>query len=407
MKNLIKHIVFVSLVLLTYVSSNGQSVQEFQVIKQDTFIAGEPVDLTFDMAYDSSQVLHCHSAFGSVVLNPNKSPSEQLLYKIPDFMAHKSGCISWYLGSGESADMDLRYKGKVYVLPNKAVESMETYLGPPDIIAGGKDYTMFVSIPTDEFDNPMVDSTQVNLDYYFKDNKRTQALYIENGMVYHRIYSPTKSGRLFVSSECYDVYSKEFDVNIQPALPVDFSISAEGHHYFADGNQILTLKTSMLTDSYMNVISDGTMVEFYIKNNRGDFLRTRGISQHGVAMAQIVHPEFKDTWQIQALVNGMAESDVIHVEFEQVVEAFDIEFLEQNRRLVIGPIKSYMNQKVPDGFKADFTLYRDGQLVKREIKEMHNGFVTFFIDPNEIVKGPYDMCFEIAGIRKTFQNIEL
>ena len=401
MRNIIKHIIFWSVLILTVIRSLGQSIQ---YLKQDAFVAGEPVILEFGLSVGFNAVLHCHSALGSVVLNPikGKTETEPLQFRLPDFMAHKSGTVSWYLPDG-----GIEFQGNIVILPEDSVENMETYLGPPDILAGGKDYSMFVSVPTDKYDNPMPEQTQVNLEHYFKGNKTTNALYIEDGVVFYRIFSPNKSGRVFAVSECLGTYSKEYDVNIQPNLPVDFSIYAEGHHRYADGNQILMFKTDVLIDAFNNVISDGTMVEFYIKNKEGDMLRTRGVTQKGIALAEIVHPEYADNWEVKALVQGMAESNTIVVNFEQVVKAYTVEFNENNRHITLGPVQSYMKQRVPDGFKAGMSLFKDGILVKREILEMRNGYVTFALDPNEIISGIYDIHFDIAGIERTFQNVEL
>ena len=398
MKHLIRNIILWSLLLCMNFKSIGQNPQ---IIKQDVFIAGDPVVVEFALSFTSEYVLHCHSALGSVVLYPEKS-NAGLQYTIPEFMSRKSGYITWYLTTD-----DLEFKGRIQILPKDSVEHVETYFGPPDILAGGRDYSMFVSVPTDEFDNPMPDSTQVNLNYYFKDNLNHKDLYTDGGIVFHRIFSPKKSGRLFAVSECLDTYSKEFDVNIQPALPIDFSIYSEGHHRYADGNQVMALKTSELVDSFDNVVSDGTMVEFYIKNTQGDVLRTRGVTQKGIAIAEIVHPEYGDVWRIQAIVPGMAKSNVIDVNFEQVIKEYQVEFVENNREIILGPVQSYMNQRIPDGFKADIQLFKKGVLIKREIKEMYNGYVTFKLDPNEITEGLYDIQFEVAGIRKHYQQIKL
>ncbi len=399
MKNVIKHIIFWNVLMLTFISSLGQSIQ---IIKQDTFVAGEPVILEFGLSIGFNAVLHCHSALGSVVLNPIEGKTEPLQFRLPDFMAHKSGAVSWYLPDG-----DIEFQGNIVILPEDSVENMETYLGPPDILAGGKDYSMFVSVPIDKYDNPMPEQTQVNLEYYFKGDKARETLYIEDGVVFYRIFSPDESGRVFAVSECLNTYSKEYDVNIQPNLPTDFSIYAEGYHRYADGNQILMFNTSVLTDTFSNVISDGTMVEFYIKNNEGDVLRTRGVTQNGVALAEIVHPEYTDDWEVKAFVQGMAESNTIVVNFEQVVKTYNVEFSKNNRQITLGPVQSYMNQRVPDGFKADMSLFKEGILVKRTLLELQNGYVTFTLDPNEIKSGVYDIHFEVAGIDKTFQKIKL
>ena len=266
---------------------------------------------------------------------------------------------------------------------------------------------MFVSVPTDPFDNTMIDSTMVNLEYYFKDRSYNRVLRTKKGFVFKRIFSPNKSGRLFAVSECLEKYSKEYDVNVQPGLPVDFLIYTDGHHHYADGNQVSQFKTSILVDSFNNVIRDGTMVEFYIKNKYGNILKTRGVTMDGIAIADMIHPEFEDHWQVQAIVSGMAESNVIHVDFEQVVKNFEVQFYDENRTIVLGPVKSYMNQLIPDGFKADMVIYKGNKPIKREIKEFADGLVTYKLDVNEIKSGYYRLVFKVAEINQTFEKVEL
>lgn len=399
---MLKYGLFWMLLTMNALSVLGQMNHIVQVIPCDTFTAGETVVLRFDdLKSDKEWIVHCHSSLGSVILKPEQR--EELTFEIPPFIANKAGLIDWVLLDNQHT----KQSGKIYILPQSKVESMETYLGPPDILAGGEDYSMFVSVPTDTFDNPMLDNTPVNLEYYFKSNTTTQHLNIEDGLVFHRIFSPKQSGRIFAVSECLGIFSKEYDVNIQPALPTDFQIYAESNHYYADGNQVLTFKTSVLVDSFKNVVSDGTMVEFYIKNKQGDILRTRGITQEGVAIAEIVHPEYEEYWEVKAIVVGMAESNSIVLNFEQVINTYQVLFENANRTITLGPLESYMNQRIPDGFKAHIFIYKDGELVKRQIKDSKNGYVIFKLDPNEIQGGQYDIHFEVAGIRRTYQHIKL
>ena len=59
---------------------------------------------------------------------------------------------------------------------------------------------------------------------------------------------------------------KKFDVNIMPSIPTNFTISTHRNHTYADGNQITTFSTSIIKDTLGNTVSDGTYVEFYIRN---------------------------------------------------------------------------------------------------------------------------------------------
>lgn len=389
--------------LILFVFTIMPTIGQTHIERLDTLLAGENLILEFNQVKGGKEVkLHCHTSLGSVVLTPIEY-SNALKYQIPDFMSQKAGKLSWFLSVGKEK---LKY-GVVTILPQHAVEGMETYLGPPTILAGGVDYTMFVSVPTDVYDNTMLDSTQVDLEYYFKENTLERELRTEKGFVFKRIFSPNKSGRIFAVSKCRGTNSKEYDVNVQPGLPVDFTISTEEHHGFADGNQITTFITSVLVDSFNNVVANGTMVEFYIKNKFDDILRTRGITIDGIAKADMLHPEFGDIWKVRALVSGMAISNEIEVEFKQVVSNFEVAFHDGNRRIVLGPIKSYMKQLIPDGFKVDMMILQEDKLIKREIKSLQDGMVTYRLDPNEILEGEYTIHFKVAGLHRVFEKVKL
>lgn len=404
MTKTMQHIIYLFVLILNVIPSLGQNTDFKLLTERDTFVADERILLKFNWTLtNETPTIHLHSSFGSIVLEPELKSEQVLEYRIPEFISRKAGQIVWYFIRGNKAEK----RGVITVLPVQKAAEIETYMGPPDIMAGGEDFTMFVSVPTDQFDNTMLDSTIVNLEYYFKDRSYNRVLRTEKGFVFKRIFSPNKSGRIFAVSECLDKYSKEYDVNVQPALPIDFLIFTDGHHYYADGNQISQFKTSVLVDSFDNVIRDGTMVEFYIKNKYGNILKTRGVTIDGVAIADMIHPEFEDHWQVQAIVSGMAESNVIHVDFEQVVESFEVQFYDENRKIVLGPVKSYMNQLIPDGFKADMMIYKDNKPFKREIKEFKDGLVTYMLDINEIESGYYKLVFKVAEINQTFEKIEL
>lgn len=404
MRKTIKHIIFLCVLMLKVTASLCQNIGVYLLSDRDTFVADESILLKFNGALlKEAPVLHLHSSIGSIILDPESKLEETLIYRIPEFMSRKAGQIVWYLTLSNNTEK----RGVITVLPVQKTSEIETYMGPPDIIAGGVDFTMFVSVPTDKFDNTMMDSTIVNLEYYFKNKSYNRVLRTEKGFVFKRIFSPNKSGRIFAVSECLDKYSKEYDVNVQPTLPIDFLINTDGHHYYADGNQVSQFRTSILVDSFDNVIRDGTMVEFYIKNKYGNILKTRGVTIDGIATADMIHPEFEDHWQVQAIVSGMAESNVIHIDFEQVVKDFDVQFYYYNRKIVIGPVRSYMDQLIPDGFKADMIIYKDNKLIKREIKEFKDGLVTFKLDVNEINSGYYRLVFKVAEIKQTFEKVEL
>ena len=80
--------------------------------------------------------MHLHSSFGSIILEPEFKTEQILEYKIPEFISRKAGQIVWYFIHGDKIEK----RGVITVLPVRKVAEIETYMGPPDIIAGGIDF---------------------------------------------------------------------------------------------------------------------------------------------------------------------------------------------------------------------------------------------------------------------------
>ena len=176
--------------------------------------------------------------------------------------------VSWFLLENNEE----KGKGNFQIVPNDETKTnLESYLGPPSTLAGDNHYVMFVTIPTDNLDNPKLPNTDVVIKHQFLNNISTENEKTKNFIAWATIYAPTKSGIVLISASCNDALTKEFDAVIYPSIATDFMISYQRNHDFADGNQITKLTTSILKDKFGNTVSDGTMVTFIIKNKENAF----------------------------------------------------------------------------------------------------------------------------------------
>jgi hypothetical protein len=332
-------------------------------------------------------------------LNP-VSTKDKLNFTIPESVSKKSGVLNWQLISDKT-----EVKGQVTVNPKPTIKTIESYLGPPSIEVGGTDYTMLVVIPTDDLDNPLIDSTKVAIKHQFLANQNASDVFTEHGFGYKNIYSETKSGRILISSECLDLNSKEYDVNVVPAIPTNFEINAERIHDYADGNQITSFKTSVIKDRYGNIVSDGTYVTFFITNKEGYKSKTSGTTINGIATAKLLQPDHEEQWSIKAYVEGMANSEPISLEFKQAVKDFNVAFSKDNRNITIGPIQSFMNQRIPDGLRVQLSIYKNGELEDQSIENSLNGIAKFHLNNDRFPKGIYKLELTVAGITKTFTEV--
>ena len=312
----------------------------------------------------------------------------------------KAGVINWQLLNASKA-----LHGHVIIIPKSTTHSLESYLGPPSIEAGGTDYSMLVVIPTDDLDNPLADSIKVSINHQFLDHEVTDDVFTKHGISYKNIRSYKTNGRMIISSSSLGLNSKEYDINVMPAIPTNFKISAERIHSYADGNQITTFKTSEIRDRYDNTVSDGTFVNFYITDKNGNKTMTSGSTINGIATAKVLHPDREDQWSIKAYIEGMANSDSIRLDYKQAVSDFDVEFSEDHRTITVGPLQSFMKQHIPDGLAVTLKVFKDNTLDNELLERSYAGYTTFKLKQDRYPKGNYKFVIETAGLSKSFTNI--
>lgn len=371
------------------------------VTQETQFVAGSIILLKFKTSSMTNHQLYCTNSYGSTLLKSELSDGA-VIFKMPKHIVDKTGVVGWkIIGSKESVS------GKFMIVPKPKPVTLESYIGPPSIEAGGSDFTMLVVIPTDDLDNPLKQYTKVVVKNQFLSSEKESTIFTSNLIAHKTIFSPLKSGRMILSAESLALNSKEYDVNIMPAIGLNFKIFSKRNHAYADGNQITTFSTSIIKDMNNNVVSDGTYVSFFITNKKGHILKTSGTTINGIANAKMIHPDHQEVWKIKAYIAGISESNRIEVSYKKVIETFTVQFSDTNRALRVGPLKSFMNQMIPDGLGVGMSIYREGKFVNNIFKTTNDGFVTFDLDSNIYENGNYNLEVTTAGITQAYKNIIL
>ena len=397
--NLKRIYIFICSLILTLAIQAQEKNSTKLLTKENRFSAGDTVVLEFNTVLKKDIKLYVSNSYGNTIINAKKNKNK-LRFIIPSFITVKKGVCTWTLFNLNNKLLN----GNIYIQPKQKPVSIETYLGPPSIEAGGRDFTMLVVIPTDSLDNPLKDSTNVTVQKQFLSTKSSSTIQTANLIGYKRIYSPLKSGRVLLSSNSNTLDSKEYDVNIMPAIAKNFKIFYKRIHEFADGNQITTFYTSILKDENNNVVSDGTFVDFFIKNKEGVILKTSGTTIKGIAYAKMLHPEAKDNWSVNAIVTGISESNSINISYKSAVTDFGISFSSNNRIIKVGPIKSFMNQIIPDGLLVSLKVIRNGKEIQEIKKPSRSGFALYELEKAIYKDGNYTFIIESAGIQKKFES---
>ncbi len=394
--NFRKNLFLLFLCIVTHIT-NAQNITLLSKEKQ--FTAGDTIHLKFNANSAKKYQMYCTNSYGSTLLN-SEVINNKINFKIPSYLSNKSGILNWKI-------IKNNISGQFKIVPKQQPVSLETYLGPPSIEAGGTDYTMLVVIPTDDLDNPLKKGTTVKVKHQFLKSERKTKVLTDNLIAFKKIYSPLKSGRMIITSESLNLNSKEYDVNIMPAIGTDFKIFFKRNHKYADGNQITTFYTSIIKDKNNNIISDGSFVDFFITNKKGNMLKTSGTTINGIAYAKMIHPEFEDNWKVKAYINGISESDILKINYKKIIDKFDVNFSDNNRTVKVGPLKSFMKQMIPDGLKVKLAIYKDDKFLNNIIKKSNNGFVYFKLNSNIYKNGDYTIKITTAAVTKTFEAKKL
>ena len=396
----IKIIILLSLVVIG--SSFGYFYAEIEAEKIDLlnaeneYIAGETIQLNFNNI-DEDCKLYLHHSYSKTILKPEIVENKGI-FSLPEFLSSKSGIVNWVL----LKDGEQKRIGSFEILPKVASKTViESYFGPRSIQAGDRDYSMLVVVPMDAMDNPLPDSTRVMLHKQFYEEIDSVEIFTDKLMAWKNIMAYRKAGNINISSRVLGVNSIELTTNVLPSNATNFQISSFRNHDFADGNQIAEFTTSEIKDEWGNTISDGTLVSFYIENEAGTILSTRGSSIEGVATAKIIHPDHPDTWKIKAYITGLAESNTIEISFRQALKDFEVEFYNKNRTIKVGPLQSFMQQLIPDGALVKLHIYHQNKLVEVKQETSNDGFVTFKLPKSFYPENTYSFKIEALGKIKT------
>ena len=344
--------------------------------KQIRFVAGKPIALVFgsDSKTAIANLVIIHT-YGKTVLQ-SKNTNGKLVFNIPAIYCTKTGVFSWYLVLNNKTIQT----GSFNITPNNDSPTvLENYLGPTTLLTGTEHFTMMVAIPTDSYDNPKEDNTTVYIKDQFLNDITSTKKQTDFFIAWKNIYSRTKVGKMLVSTECNTTTSKEFETDIKPSIGKDFSISYSRNHEFADGNQITLLETSIIRDKFGNIVGNGTMVTFQIITKNNILLKTFAATINGIAIGQILHPDHQETYTVKGYVTGIAESKSLQINYLALIKTFTYQFAENNRKITVGPIKSFMKQIVPDGIKVELKIFHQNKLIETKIVETAKGFATFYL----------------------------
>jgi len=349
--------------------------------------SSDPLELAPDLIWSSS--------YGTTIFTLDYEDSGLSCFSIPKSYTQQAGEVFWQLVS----EQQLVDQGVLTILPDSSIiGEVATYLGPRSITANPRDYTMLVSVPTDHYDNLLPENTAVVLKTHYQGVTKTTDYGVEQGIVWQRIPAPLQSGRMSTTATVGAQSGKELVVDVFPDLATSFTIAATLIHPYADGNEQLTLKTSQIKDVYGNIIDDGTLITFLIENEQGQLWQTTGTTIQGFAFAKALHPETPSQWHIKAVIEGIVESPSIDITFKSILNEIMIGFSEDQRAITVGPLTSYLGQRIPDGIQVQLFISESDTPMEMATVD---GFARFTLPEALYPAGDYTVEIQTLGITRT------
>ncbi|WP_378186541.1 hypothetical protein ACE939_15240 [Aquimarina sp. W85] len=405
MMNKTEYIIWVFLIILFgafgyagYRANLAQSELKLTDFKNE-FTAGEKIVLSFKNVTEGEFTLLGNTSYGPFFMT-NVSHNGMINFNFPEHLAKNTGSVTYKIRHNDK----IVYSGNFNISTKKIVH-LETYIGPPSILAGGKDFSMVVVVPTDSFNNPIGEPRTIQMKHQFGPEIFVDTVVIKDLIGWKRLYSYPESGKILFTSTSSQTTSKEYTVDVTSDIATDFNIYSERLHEYADGNQLITFYTSVIKDSHTNVVTDGTLVTFNCQPDEGLPLQTYGTTIGGIAKAILLHPDKETSWLVEAYVTGIAKSNSLSVTFKKAVSDFEVKFTNKNRVISIGPLHSFMGQLMPDGAVVRLLVDAPEGVCLSMVESSKDGFVKFYLSEDFYEAGSYNFVIQALGITKTFKNI--
>lgn len=314
-------------------------------------------------------------------------------FNLPELLTDQSGEFSLRLYD----DIGLIAQDRLLISADTTqIPLLDALCGPKQILTGGEDHTALVSTTLDSLDNPWPKGTPTRFNYVFKDIIKTATKNSKPLYTYQKFYSDNQSGNAVISVQSQEGTHKEFDLTLYPNFPLDFSLTPDRDHYYADGKQVTEISTTRIVDRFGNVTPDGTIVNFIIESKDHPFQSGIGRTINGVATLKIPAPLSPVIWNVSAQINQFAKSDRVTIDYQKAIAPFSVKE-SLSTTIAVGPIKSFIGQLVPDHTRVDLHVFQNEELHQIITAYTKNGVTHTDLTPFNLEPCQYEILVHCGG----------
>lgn len=391
--------VYLYILIITSITVHAQ-VSDEGIILNPSYKAGDSIELILNKlrVTRSDILLFVDHSFGSEIIE-FESISNQTVFKLPAYVSNKSGLVNFKLiEKGKTI-----WLGKTQILPDTtSASTLEAYCGPKHLLTGKNDFSMAIASVLDQYDNPYLDGTSISFHALIQNKMMDYDEKMNHLISYKRIFAPQKAGYGSVSITHKEIGHKAFRLDFYANDPINYSISYNKQHKYADGNQLIEFKTSTLVDANDNLMGNGTLIYFYIIDDQGTRTSATVESIEGVGRFSIPVPHSSTTWNVSSEIPYYAKSNSLDITFESSIQKVPVLINEKN--IEIGPVKGFMGQFVKDGILVNLKLFNEDYSYEY-VQALNSGVTKFDLNPKFISAGTYSVIISIADYSIEHKNV--
>ncbi len=333
--------------------------------------AGELIRLNINSTTSSQLYLILTNRLGTSILEINN-----LNFTLPIIYSETSGVL-WLELFTHHKLLDSK---KIKINPKEAILDITSFIGPKSIITTQKEPCMLISIPVDTFDNPVKDKS-IAVHKMLRPNNQLERYEIktEHLISHHTFYAQEKTGKTLIGIRCDKANSIEKYVDEEPGWPHLISLQKEKNTLIADGKHYSTIRTNIIKDKIGNIVMDGTIVTFLLIDQENRQSQYSSSTIDGIAKIQFKHPTISSKYEIKVF-SGNAISDPIYLQFESNINEFPIQYKNNSKSILIGPITTYLDQFIPDGSEIKITIIQNNKTIYEKINQTDKGKFRLELD---------------------------
>jgi len=382
-----RHIVLVIAVVLGLLSCSEKNNEVSKVINYDpsvtskfineknSFPAGISQTLDFDVSGLKDQELVqllCSNKWGVRVLESEVSAGV-VNFKLDTSITKQGGYIQLQLKHKDLYENEYN----IEITPAQALGKMEAFNGPKSLFANDDDGSMLVVIPKDEYGNPLKDGAIVHFSQRSTQGQSKLVKRPVSGLVsYNVTNSKIKHGKVLLGAQISKAAIEEQELLIEASMPAKLIIKTEEWYPTADERQNIHLSTLPIYDQYMNLVPDGTLINFTVRN-RGNIISVyNGFTVNGVANIYIQNPSEAMNWHLQASLYGSIFSNILHFQFEENNIDYRVAYNAKRNELIVGPVTAKDQKLFPDGTKIKASIKLNG-VTHSYTAELFDGYARF------------------------------